>query len=47
MFREFVFVLVRLPNTIFSRYPEQLLLLAPFVEGLVGGHPISTGMIHA
>ena len=47
MFREFVFALVRWPNTIFSRYPEQLLLLAPFVEGVVGGHPISSGIINA
>lgn len=45
--REFVFVLVRWPNSMFSRYAEQVLLMGPIVEGLVGSYPAFSGVIHA
>ncbi|KAF8735994.1 hypothetical protein AX14_001070 [Amanita brunnescens Koide BX004] len=35
------------PDTIFGRNAERLLLLGPFVEGAVGGHPILGGIVHA
>jgi len=45
--REFVFVLVRWPNAMVSRYAEQLLLMGPVVEGLVGSYPTFGGVVHA
>ncbi|PFH53013.1 hypothetical protein AMATHDRAFT_55923 [Amanita thiersii Skay4041] len=46
-FMEFVFVLVMRPDSVFSRYAEQLILLGPIVEGLVGGLSTFNGVVHA
>ncbi|KAF8338326.1 major facilitator superfamily domain-containing protein [Amanita rubescens] len=47
IFMEFVFVFVRWPNAMVRRYAEQLLLIGPIVEGLVGSYPTFGGAIHA
>ncbi|KAK2460325.1 hypothetical protein APHAL10511_007714 [Amanita phalloides] len=47
IFMEFVFILVMQPNTLFSRHAEQLLLLGPLAEGVVGAIATFNGVIHA
>ena len=45
--REFVYVLVMNPESIFGRHAESFILVGPILEGVVGAVPSFTGVVHA
>lgn len=45
--REFFYVLVMNPTSIFGRYGEQFILVGPLLEGFVGALSSFNGIVHA
>jgi hypothetical protein len=45
--RDFVYILVSDPSTLFGRHGEAFIIVAPLVEGLLGAQSTYNGITHA
>jgi hypothetical protein len=45
--RDFVYILVSDPSTLFGRHGEAFIIVAPLVEGLFGAQSTYNGITHA
>ena len=46
-YRDFVYILVSDPSTLFGRHGEAFIVVAPLVEGILGAQSTYNGITHA
>ncbi|KAI9507902.1 major facilitator superfamily domain-containing protein [Russula earlei] len=47
LFMDFIYILVSDPSTLFGRYGETFIVIAPLVEGILGAQSTYNGIVHA
>jgi hypothetical protein len=47
VYRDFVYILVSDPSTLFGRHGEAFIIVAPLVEGILGAQSTYNGITHA